>query len=293
MEQAASLPAGGDAAGELATRPRGRRHDIEPPRGLVPLRLDELWEYRDLFTFLVWRDIKVRWAQTRVGGAWLVLQPLAMLGVYTFAFSRVVNTHVDMPYPLFALAGLTAWVFSSRAIQTGSESLVSQLNVIKRTSCPRILFPLSACVSGGIDFAIALALYFVLGGIYGWTPTWHAVFVLPLFVLAFGLAFGFALLLAPAHARYRDVGRLLPFLIQLWFFLSPVAYALPQNEGHITKVLELLNPMVGILGGFRWALLGAHPALEQLVLAIVLSALAILAGIVRFNRSQQTIADEL
>jgi lipopolysaccharide transport system permease protein len=266
---------------------------IEPPRGLVPLRLHELWEYRDLFTFLVWRDVKVRWAQTRVGGAWLVLQPLAMLGVYTFAFSRVVNTHVDVPYPLFALAGLTAWVFSSRAIQTGSESLVSQLAVIKRTSCPRILFPLSAVTSGGIDFAIALGLYFVLGAIYGWTPTWHAVFVLPLFVLSFGLAFGFALLLAPAHARYRDVGRLLPFLIQLWFFLSPVAYALPASEGSKTRILESVNPMVGILGGFRWALLGAHPALQPLFVAIAVSAVAITAGIFRFNRAQQTIADEL
>lgn len=265
---------------------------IEPPRGLVPLRLDELWEYRDLFTFLVWRDIKVRWAQTRVGGAWLVLQPLAMLGVYTFAFSRVVDTNVDVPYPLFALAGLTAWLFTSRAIISGSESLVSQLNVIKRTSCPRILFPLSAVVSGGIDFLIALALYFVLGAIYGWTPGWHAVFVLPLFVVSFGLAFGFALLLAPAHARYRDVGRLLPFMIQLWFFLSPVAYAVSNRPG-ATSSLEALNPMVGILSGFRWALLGAHPAVEQLIFAVALSAVCIVAGVVRFNRAQQTIADAL
>jgi homopolymeric O-antigen transport system permease protein len=276
----------------VASRPRPRATVIEPPRGFVPLQLNELWEYRDLFAFLVWRDIKVRWAQTKVGGAWLVLQPLAMLGVYTFAFSRIVNTRVDMPYPLFALAGLTAWQFTSRSLSNGAESLVSQLNVIKRTGCPRILFPLAAVVSGCVDFGITLALYLVMAGLYGRAPTWRVVFVLPLLLLAFGLAFGFALLLAPAHARYRDVGRLLPFVIQLWFFLSPVAYALPRF-GSRSHLVETLNPMVGILGGFRWALLGVRPELQALLFAICLSALAVGVGIFSFNRAQQTIADDL
>jgi lipopolysaccharide transport system permease protein len=270
----------------------GRTTVIEPPRGIVPLRLDELWEYRDLFAFLVWRDIKVRWAQTRIGGAWLVLQPLAMLGVYTFAFSRVIRTHVDVPYPLFALAGLPAWQYTSRALQNSSESLVTQLNVIKRTSCPRILFPLAAVVSGAVDFTISLGLYFVLEGIYGRTPSVRALAVLPLLLLAGSLAFGFGLLLSPAHARYRDVGRLLPFVIQLWFFLSPVAYPLPRVAGN-AHIIEAVNPMVGIIGGFRWALLGTHPQIEQLVLAIVVSVVAVTVGVVHFNRAQQTIADEL
>ncbi len=285
----------GEATAQQATiapRPRPAPTLIGPPRGFVPLRLDELWDYRDLFRFLVWRDVKVRWAQTRIGGAWLVLQPVAMLGVYTFAFSRVVKTHVDVPYPLFALAGLTAWQFTSRAIQNGSESLVTQLNVLKRTACPRILFPLAAITSGGIDFAITLGLYLLLGVVYGRLPTWHVVAIVPLFLLCFLLAFGFALLLAPAHARYRDVGRMLPFLIQLWFFVSPVAYALPRIGGQ-AKLIEDANPMVGLLSGFRWALLGAAPRLEQLVLAAVVAVLAVAAGIVGFNRAQQTIADDL
>jgi lipopolysaccharide transport system permease protein len=276
----------------VVPRPRPPATVIEPPAGFVPLKWRQLWSYRDLFRFLVSRDIKLRWAQTRMGAVWVVLQPLALLGVYTLVFSRVGNKGVEAPYPLFALAGLTAWQFTSRSLLQGSESLVSQLNVIKRTSCPRILFPLAAIASCGIDFGITIGLYFVLAFAYGWTPTWHVVFVLPLLLVAFGLALGFALLLAPVHARYRDVGRLLPFVVQLWFFLSPVAYVLPRIGGQ-THVVEMLNPMVGIVSGFRWALLGMHPELRQLGIAVGLSMLVVVLGVVHFNRAQQTIADHL
>lgn len=265
---------------------------IEPPRHLVPLQTRQLWAYRDLFWFLVRRDIKVRWAQTRVGSAWLLLQPLAMLGVYTFAFSRIVDTHLDVPYPLFAIAGLTAWQFTSRSIQIGSDSLVNELTVIKQTACPRILFPVAAVVSGGIDFVVALALYFVLGAAYSEVPTWRALFVLPLLLLASILSLGFALLFAPANARYRDVGRLLPFAIQLWFFVSPVAYPLPRTGGAL-NVVESVNPLVGILSGFRWALLGARLEARSLVLAALVAVIAVVAGTATFNRAQQTIADDL
>ncbi len=276
----------------VADRPLPKPTVIEPPRRFVPLALPELWAYRDLFGFLVWRDIKLRSAQTRIGGAWLVLQPLALLAVYTFAFSRIVKTHLDVPYPLFALVGLTAWWFISRGLSQGSESLVSQLNVIKRTACPRILFPLGAVTSCGIDFLISIALYFILGALYGRTPSWHAIFVLPLLLVAFALAFGLALLLAPTHARYRDVGRLLPFLIQLWFFMSPVAYALPR-VGAASQIVEVVNPIVGIASGFRWALLGTPVELKELLLAIAMSMVVLALGIVHFNRAQQTIADDL
>lgn len=277
---------------ETAERAPARTTVIAPPGSLGSLRLRRLLDYRDLFLFLVWRDLKVRWAQTRVGAAWLVLQPLAMLAVYTFALSRIVETQVDVPYPLFAIAGITAWQFVSRAVSTGAESLVTQVNVIKRTGSPRILFPAASVVSGSIDFAISLLLFFVFSGIYGHAPTWRVVLVLPLLALAFALALGIALLLAPAHVRYRDVGRLLPFVVQLWFFLSPVAYVLPPL-GTVTRVVEVLNPMVGLLSGFRWALLGSHLAAGQLAAAAGISIALLVAGVVTFGRRQHTIADDL
>ena len=275
-----------------ATRPARRATQIEPARRFVRPRPRELWAYRDLFVFLVWRDVKLRWAQARVGAGWLVLQPLAMLAVYTFAFSRIVNAHLGVPYPLFALAGLTAWWFISRAILQGSESLVSQLNVIKRTGCPRILFPLAAIVSAAVDFAVMIGLYLVFGAAYGHLPGWRAFMVVPFLLLSAALATGFALLLAPTHARYRDVGRALPFAMQLWFFVSPIAYVLPRIGGE-AKIVESLNPMVGLVSGFRWALIGSPLQFEQLEFACGLSLVTIVVGVLYFNFVQQTVADAL
>jgi ABC-type polysaccharide/polyol phosphate export permease len=287
----------GSALTSPGTTVAGARRDarprtIQPAKRLVLPSPRELWAYRDLFWFLVWRDIKLRAAQTRIGIGWIVLQPLAMLGVYTFAFSRLGHTAAGIPYPLFALAGLTAWQFISRAILQGAESLVAQVNVIKRTGSPRILFPLAAIASGGIDFGVSLALYLVFAAAYGRTPGWHVVAVVPLLALSAALATGFALLLAPAHARYRDVGRLLPFVVQLWFFVSPVAYALPRLGGR-AHVIESLNPLVGVLSGFRWALVGSPLEPRRLLLAVGVSIVTIVLGIVYFDYAQQTVADDL
>jgi lipopolysaccharide transport system permease protein len=266
--------------------------EIQPARRLVLPHLPELWAYRDLFVFLVWRDVKLRWAQTRLGASWLVLQPLAWLAVYTFAFSRIVHTKVGVPYPLYALAGMTAWLFISRAILAGAESLVSQLNVIKRTGCPRIIFPLAAIASGGIDFVVTIALYVVFAAAYGHLPSWRAFAVVPFLLLSAALATGFALLLSPAHARYRDVGRLLPFLVQLWFFVSPVAYSLPRIRSG-ARVIESFNPLVGLLSANRWALIGSRIEFSQFLLAIGLSIVTIVAGVLYFSYEQQTVADDL
>jgi lipopolysaccharide transport system permease protein len=265
---------------------------IGPPRGFVPLRLTEVWAYRDLFLFLVWRDIRLRFAQTRIGAGWLVVQPLGLLAVYTFAFKGRVSTHTDVPYPLFVLAGMTAWQFVSRTFTLGAGSLIQAYSVIKRTSCPRIVFPIATVTAGAADFVVGVGLYFVLAGIYGLYPTWRAVFLLPLVVLAYAFTCGLSLLLAPAQVRYRDVASLLPFTVQLWFFLSPVAYALPRVGG-VWRIVEELNPMTGILGGFRWALLGTKLGLEEVGVAVAVTVLTLALGIVVFNRAEQTIADDL
>ena len=169
---------------------------IEPTKGPLPPRLDELWGYREVFGFLVWRDIKVRYAQTVLGGAWMVFQPLAMMLVYTFAFSHLAKVAIPgTPYPLFALSGLTLWIFVSRGLIMGSESLVSNIQLVTKTSCPRLLIPLAAVVSVFVDFLVALVLFLVIAAAYGRYPTWHFVFVPLILLMAFVLTLGLSLLL--------------------------------------------------------------------------------------------------
>ena len=200
---------------------------IRPTEGRIPIRPRQLWRYRELFAFLVWRDIKVRYAQTALGAAWMVFQPLAMMLVYTFAFSHLARVNVPgTPYPLFALSGLTLWIFVSRGVTMGSDSLVQNIPIVTKTSSPRIIIPLAAVVSVFVDFLIALILFLVISGVYGRHPTWRFAFVPPLLFVTFVLALGISLFLSATNVRYRDVGQALPFIVQLWFFLSPVAYLL-------------------------------------------------------------------
>jgi lipopolysaccharide transport system permease protein len=257
-------------------------------------RIVEIWRYRELFFFLVWRDIKARYAQTALGAAWVVFQPVALMLVYTFAFSHLAKVSIPrIPYPLFALSGLTLWIFVSRGVMLGAESLVSNIPIVTKTSSPRIIIPLSAVVSVFVDFVIALALFFVISGVYGRAPSWRIVFVPPLLLAAFALALGIALFLSATNVRYRDVGQALPFIVQLWFFLSPVAYLL-QTPGHSWEtVLQALNPLVGLILAFRYALLGAPAPHGVLVVALVVSFSFLAAGLLHFARLERTLADDV
>src|SRR3954453_13247717 len=220
---------------------------IRPTTGRMPIDLRELWRYRELFGFLVWRDIKVRYAQTALGAAWMIFQPLAMLLVYTFAFSRIAEVVIPgTPYAVFALAGLTMWIFVSRGVVIGAQSLLTHMPLVTKTSVPRILLPIAAVVSVLADFLIAFILYLIISAAYGTYPTWRLAFAPLLFLAAFVLTLGLALLLAATSVRYRDVAQALPFLVQLWFFLSPIAYLL-QTPGHSWEtVVQALNPLVGL-----------------------------------------------
>lgn len=267
---------------------------IEPTKGPLPPRLDELWGYREVFGFLVWRDIKVRYAQTVLGGAWMVFQPLAMMLVYTFAFSHLAKVAIPgTPYPLFALSGLTLWIFVSRGLIMGSESLVSNIQLVTKTSCPRLLIPLAAVVSVFVDFLVALVLFLVIAAAYGRYPTWHFVFVPLILLMAFVLTLGLSLLLSATNVRYRDVGQALPFLVQLWFFLSPVAYLL-RTPGHSWEtIVQALNPLVGLILALRWALLDT-PAPHGILVAAVGVAIVVLAfGLFRFASAERTLADDV
>lgn len=267
---------------------------IRPTVGRMPIDGRELWHYRELFAFLVWRDIKVRYAQTALGAAWMVFQPLAMMLVYTFAFSHLAKVNIPgVPYPLFALSGLTLWIFISRGVMLGSDSLVSNIPIVTKTSSPRILIPLAAVVSVFVDFLIALVLFLAIAGIYGRAPTWRFAFVPLLLLVAFVLAFGISLFLSATNVRYRDIGQALPFIVQLWFFLSPVAYLL-QTPGHSWETaIQALNPLVGLILAFRWALLGTPLPHGLLAVAVAIAVSMLVVGLFRFERLERTIADDV
>ena len=267
---------------------------IRASRRRVPARPRELWTHRELFYFLVWRDVKVRYAQTALGAAWMIFQPLAMMLVYTFAFSHIAKiTAVDVPYPLFALSGLTLWIFVSRGLFMGAESLVVNAPILTKTSAPRVIITLAAVVSVLIDFVIALGVFLLISGIYGVAPSWRFAFVPLLLLVAFALTLGLSMLLASTNVRYRDVGQALPFLIQLWFFLSPVAYLL-QTPGHSWEtIVQALNPLVGLILAFRWALLDTPPPHGLLAVSIAISFALLALGAVHFARSERTLADDI
>ncbi len=279
---------------DLAMRPSPPVTVIRPTTGPIPPRLSELWAFRELFAFLVWRDIKVRYAQTKLGAAWMVFQPLAMMLVYTFAFSHLAKVNVPgTPYPLFALAGLTLWIFVSRGVQLGSESLVSNITLVTKTSCPRIIIPLAAVVSVFVDFLVALTLFLVISGVYGRFPSWHFVFVPFLLLLAFLLALGISLNLSALNVRYRDVGQALPFTLQLWFFLSPIAYLLQTPGRSWATIVQALNPLVGLILMFRWAVLGTPAPRGLFIVAALICVGMFVLGVVQFARTERNIADDV
>ena len=283
-----------DVALSTARDPRGEITVIRPSSRRLAVSVAELWAYRELFLFLVWRDIKVRYAQTALGAAWMVFQPLAMMLVYTFAFSHLARVNIPgTPYPLFALSGLTLWIFVSRATMLGSDSLVHNIPIVTKTSSPRFVIPLAAVVATFVDFMIALTLFLAMSGVYGRAPSWHIVFVPLILLVAFALTLGLAFGLSATNVRYRDVGQALPFLVQLWFFLSPVAYLL-QTPGHSWETaVQAANPLVGLILAFRWCLLDAPPPHGLLVVAVVVSLLVFVLGVLRFSHVERTLADDV
>jgi lipopolysaccharide transport system permease protein len=267
---------------------------IRPTHGPIPPRIGELWAYRELFAFLVWRDIKVRYAQTVLGATWTVFQPLALMLVYTYAFTQLarINT-APIPYALYALSGLALWTFVSRAVFQGAVSLVNEIALVTKTPSPRILIPLAAVVSMMVDFLITVGLFLVFDFSYGRHPDWRFAFAPVFLFLTFLLTFGLSLLLSAANVRYRDVGQALPFTLQLWFFLSPVAFPL-LTPGHSWETyLQGLNPLVGLILAFRWSLLGTPPPHGLFVLALVMTFGFFVAGVSYFSRADRTIADDV
>jgi ABC-type polysaccharide/polyol phosphate export permease len=223
----------------------------------------------------------------------MVFQPLAMMLVYTFAFSHLARVSVPgTPYPLFALSGLTLWIFVSRGVLLGSDSLVENIPIVTKTSSPRILIPLAAVTAVFVDFLVALALFLAIAGAYGKHPSWRFLAVPPLLLVTLLLSLGISLFLSATNVRYRDVRQALPFIVQLWFFLSPVAYLL-QTPGHSWETaIQALNPLVGLILAFRWALLATPPPHGLLAVAVGVSIVVFVAGLLHFERLERSLADD-
>jgi lipopolysaccharide transport system permease protein len=265
---------------------------IEPPRRWEVLNLRELWSYRGLLYFLTWRDVKVRYKQTAIGAAWAVLQPLLTMLVFAVVFGALIRVPSDgLPYPVFAYVALLPWTFFATALTRAGGSLVTDASLITKVYFPRLLLPLSAVLSSALDFGVAFLLVLVLMGWYGIAPG-PAVVTVPLFLLLAVLtALGCGLWLSALNVRYRDIAYVTPFLIQVWFFLTPVAY--PSSlvpEGW--RALYGLNPMAGVVEGFRWALLGSASAPGvTLVVSAAVVAVILVGGVFWFRRLEQGFAD--
>ena len=284
------------ALAEAVTAPTAPPDDvpvihIAPPRGWSPIALRDLWGHRELLYFLIWRDIKVRYKQAALGVAWVVLQPILMVILFTVLFGRLLKAPSDgVPYAVFVFAAFLPWQLFATALSQSGASLVVNRQLITKIYFPRILLPAASVLAGLLDFGVGLLVLVVLLAYYGIAPS-AAVLLLPVFLLAaLGVALAVGLWLSALNARYRDVQHLLPFLTQFWFFATPIAYS-STLLGHWRPLLGL-NPMAGVAEGFRWALLGQPLTVGSLIgVSLGLSAALLVGGYFYFGRTERTFAD--
>jgi lipopolysaccharide transport system permease protein len=265
---------------------------IEPPKGWAPLHLGELWKFRELLFFLTWRDIKVRYKQTALGATWAVLQPVLTMIVFSIIFGGLANLPSEgIPYPIFTFTALLPWQLFAFALTQSSNSLVGSQNLISKVYFPRLVVPFSSVLAGVVDFAIAFLVLIGLMAFYGIRLT-PAALLLPLFlILALASALAVGLWLSALNVQYRDIRYVVPFLTQFWMYATPIAYSsslIPEKW----RWLYSLNPMTGVVEGFRWAILGKS-SLDPLSLGISAVAVVILlaGGLYYFKRMETSFAD--
>ncbi len=265
---------------------------IEPSSPWRFLDLSEIWAYRELVFFLTWRDIKVRYKQTAIGVLWAVIQPLAMMLVFSLFFGKLAKIPSEgVPYPVFAFAALLPWQLFSRAITDSSNSLVTDQRLITRVYFPRIIVPTSSIVGAVVDFGVAMLVFVAVMLFYGFVPSANIVFLPVFLVMMMITALGVGYWLSALNIEYRDVAYALPFLAQIWMFLSPVVYPssmVPEKY----RILYGLNPMAGVVDGFRWSFLGVGPGPSpMLAVSLVISLILFFSGIIWFRRREGTFAD--
>lgn len=265
---------------------------IRPNRGLFDFSLGEVWQYRELLYFLVWRDLKVRYSQAALGAAWAIIQPLVAVAIFTVIFGVFAKLPSDgIPYPVFAFAAMLPWTLFSESTRRCALGLVGDTDLVKKVYFPRLVIPLANAVTPVIDFFLSLIALFLLMAFYQVWPSVNIVF-LPLFVaLATALAVGIGLFLGPMNVRFRDITHTLPFLLQIWMYATPIVYPLSMVPDRF-KFIYSLNPTVGLIEGFRWCLLGTNSLdLRSIAITLVATLALLFFGLVYFKQQERQFAD--
>jgi len=265
---------------------------IQASRGWVPLRVGEIWAYRELLYFLVWRDVKIRYKQTALGAAWAIIQPFLTMVVFSIFFGRLAKIPSDgIPYPLFAFAALVPWTFFANGLNQASNSLVGSAALVKKVYFPRLVIPLASVLSGVVDFVLALTVLVGMMAYYGFVPSARIAFLPLFFLLALMAALAVGLWLSALNVEFRDVRYTLPFLTQLWLFVTPIAY--PSSLlSEPWRTLYGLNPMAGVVEGFRWSLLQSGGRPDGMIIASsIATVLLLIGGAFYFRRMERTFAD--
>ena len=264
---------------------------VEPSKGWAPLKVRELWEYRELLYFLAWRDVKVRYKQTALGVSWAILQPFLTMVVFSLFFGRLAKMPSNgIPYPIFCYAALVPWTFFANGVTQSASSLVNSAHLIKKVYFPRLVIPIAGVFCGFIDFGLAFLVLIGMMLAYGFAPTPNIIWLPLLFLLAVVTSLGVGFWLSAINVQYRDIRYIVPFLIQMWMFVTPIVYPsslLPEQW----RTLYGLNPMAGVVEGFRWALLGTDKP-GGIVLVSALAAVGLLvSGLYYFRRMEKNFAD--
>jgi lipopolysaccharide transport system permease protein len=280
------------AAARVAEQQRKVRVRIEPTRGGFRLDLADLWRHRELLYFLVWRDVKLRYKQTVFGLAWAVIPPVLTMIVFTIFFGRVADLDSNgVPYPIFSFAALLPWLFFASGVTQAATSMVGNVNLITKVYFPRILIPVAATLPGLIDFVVALVVLAGLMAYYGYAPGLESLLVVPLLLIALTSAVGVGVLLGALNVKFRDVRYAIPFLFQFWLFASPIAFSSALID-EPWRTLYGLNPMAGVVEGFRAALLPTELDPTPMVLVSAATSLVLLfAGVFYFRRTERAFAD--
>ena len=265
---------------------------IKPTKGWRGINIREIWQYRELLYFLSWRDIKVRYIQTVIGVAWALIQPFFTMVVFSIFFGKLAKIPSDgIPYPIFSYAALVPWTFFANGLNDSANSLVANANLIKKVYFPRIIVPFSSIVSGALDFMLAFLLLLVMMVYYGILPTAAVIWLPFLLLLALVTSLGVGLWLTALNVQFRDVRYAIPFLMQAWMFATPIAYPSSLLK-EPWRTLYGINPMTGVVEGFRWALLGTNTAPGPIIfVSVFVASLLLISGVFYFRRMEKIFAD--
>ncbi|MBX3084321.1 MAG: ABC transporter permease [Anaerolineae bacterium] len=266
---------------------------VKPSHGWVSLKLDELWSYRELLYFLIWRNIKVRYKQTVIGAAWAIIQPFMTMVIFSLFFGNLAKIPSDgIPYPIWSYAALVPWTFFASGLSNSADSLVGSANLIRKIYFPRLAIPISAVLSCVVDFGLAFLVLIVMMLVYGIIPTINILWLPFFLLLALVTSLGVGLWLSAMNVQFRDIKYVVPFIAQFWMFATPIAYPSSLIKNELLRALYSLNPMVGVVEGFRWALLGVDTAPGAVIIVSSLTALGLLiSGAYYFRRMEKSFAD--